>query len=404
MDPLSISVAIVGVCTAAIQVNKCLKGFIDSSRDAPSSARHTLAEITGIYVSLQQLDAFLSGRQESPRSRRSLVMLEQVIIIFTDCVSVFSELEQTIETLKTDAPLRVVDRMKWATKEKTILKFNTLASAEHSTRNLTAMVQQLLRSNISMSRRLRSIERMHPAVNRSRSPSITAYRHLSGVSEAMQTPEPPFQKELETSPAYRRAAFNRLGLSKTSSHATSEPLSLSGLSLSDVSNVTAIALPISSSELWNHQRYATGQDVGYHRDSSTLDAWYNPPAKLTTPKKSAFIRTVYFDGQYTNQYAQAKFTGHLIYRRFDVSCPDSPPRFREGLAISSSREREQACFFKKIESGERPELDGIAVVSDEKCQIQGSGQQKADRWLDRYRASDVSTDWGKDLLALLAII
>ena len=131
MDPLSISVAMVGVCTAAVQVNHCLKGFIDSSRGAPSSARHTLAEITGIYASLQQLDAFLSGRQESPRSRRSLVMLEQ-IIIFTDCVSVFSELEQTLETLKSDTPLRVVDCIKWATKEKTILKLLARLQASKS--------------------------------------------------------------------------------------------------------------------------------------------------------------------------------------------------------------------------------------------------------------------------------
>ncbi|KAL8954227.1 MAG: hypothetical protein Q9183_007256, partial [Haloplaca sp. 2 TL-2023] len=299
MDPLSISVAIVGVCTAAIQVNHCLKGFIDSSRDAPSSARYALGEITGIYACLQQLDAFLSGRQESPRSRRSLVMLEQVIIIFTDCVSVFSELEQTLETLKSDTPLRVLNCIKWATKEKTILKLlarlqaskaslslvlniltcNTLVSAENSTRDLTTMVQQLLKSNISMSRRLKNIERMHPAMSRSRSTSIVTYRHLSQASEPMQTPEPPFEKELEKSPAYRRAGFNRLRASKTSSHATSEPLSLSGLSLSDVSNITAIALPISSRELWNHQRYTAPQDVGSNHEPSTLDAWYNPPAK-----------------------------------------------------------------------------------------------------------------------------
>lgn len=52
-------------------------------------------------------------------------MLEQLIIVFTDCVSIFSQLEQTLESLKTDDLVRVVDRVKWAMKEKTIAKLLT---------------------------------------------------------------------------------------------------------------------------------------------------------------------------------------------------------------------------------------------------------------------------------------
>ncbi len=125
MDPLSISVSILGLCCAAVQVNSLLKTFVDSSKDAPATARHTLSEVSAIYVCLNQLDAFLSGRQESSRSRRSLLMLEQIIIIFTDCVSIFSELEQILESVKTDGPMRVLDRLKWAVKEKNIIKLLT---------------------------------------------------------------------------------------------------------------------------------------------------------------------------------------------------------------------------------------------------------------------------------------
>ncbi len=49
-------------------------------------------------------------------------MIEQVIVIFTDCVSVFSELEQTLESLKTGEHMRIIDRLKWSSKEKTISK------------------------------------------------------------------------------------------------------------------------------------------------------------------------------------------------------------------------------------------------------------------------------------------
>lgn len=136
MDPLSLAASIIGVCTAAIQINAHLKNFVDSSKDAPASARHVLTEVTGIYACLNQLDAFLSGRSESPSSRRSLVMLEQVIIVFTDCVSMFSELEQTIDSLKTNGPMRTIDRVKWAIKEKGISKLLTRLQTSKASLNL----------------------------------------------------------------------------------------------------------------------------------------------------------------------------------------------------------------------------------------------------------------------------
>ncbi|KAI4130165.1 MAG: hypothetical protein LQ338_001873 [Usnochroma carphineum] len=141
MDPLSVAASIIGICTAAVQVNALLKGFIDSSKGAPASARHVLTEVTGIYACLNQLEIFLSGRQESSNSRRSLVMIEQVIVVFTDCVSMFSELEQTVESLKTNERMRVIDRVKWAAKEKAIL--NLLTRLQTSKASLTLMLNVL---------------------------------------------------------------------------------------------------------------------------------------------------------------------------------------------------------------------------------------------------------------------
>lgn len=122
MDPLSISASILGITTAAIQVSRLLKTFIDGANGASTFARGVLMEVTGIYVCLHQLQGFLLGSEEAARSRRSLIMVEQVIIVFTDCVSIFSELEQTLESLKTGEQMRVIDRMKWASKEAAILK------------------------------------------------------------------------------------------------------------------------------------------------------------------------------------------------------------------------------------------------------------------------------------------
>ncbi|KAI4174243.1 MAG: hypothetical protein LQ343_002381 [Gyalolechia ehrenbergii] len=140
MDPLSIATSIFGLCVATVQVNSLLKTFIDTTKSAPASARHVLTEVTGIYACLNQLDAFLSGRRESPSSRKSLVMIEQLIILFTNCVSLFSELEQTLESVKTGGPMRFIDRVKWASKEKSILKL--LARLQASKTSLTMLLDK----------------------------------------------------------------------------------------------------------------------------------------------------------------------------------------------------------------------------------------------------------------------
>ena len=120
MDPLSISASIVGLLTASAQVSALLTSLVASAKDAPSSAQAVLMEVNDIGLCLKQLQGFLLGTQEASRSRRSLIMIEQVIIVLTDCVSAFSKLEQILEMLKTDPPVRVLDKVKWALKERVI--------------------------------------------------------------------------------------------------------------------------------------------------------------------------------------------------------------------------------------------------------------------------------------------
>lgn len=122
MDPLSIAASIIGITTAAIQASRLLKTFVDGPGRASTSARGVLREVSGFYACLQQLQGFLLGREEAARSRRSLIMINQIVVIFTDCVSVFSELEQTLESVQTLEHMRVLDRLKWSSKENAISK------------------------------------------------------------------------------------------------------------------------------------------------------------------------------------------------------------------------------------------------------------------------------------------
>jgi len=138
MDPLSIAVSIVGITTAAVQVSRLLKTFIDGANEASTSARGVLMEVTGIYACLHQVQGFLLSNNEATRSRRSLIMIEQVIVIFTDCVSIFSELEQMLETVKTGEHMRMIDRLKWPSKETAISKI--LARLQASKASLKFML------------------------------------------------------------------------------------------------------------------------------------------------------------------------------------------------------------------------------------------------------------------------
>lgn len=157
-------------------------------------------------------------------------------------------------------------------------------------RNLTSLVQEVLKTNVNMASRLKNLERMHPALAASlRTSQNEAARSEGTESRAvsrMTYYKFTFEEELESSPVYKRAGLNQVRFSKSSTSSYG-PSCLSGLSLSDVSNVSAIALPISSMELWNHHRYRP-DNAGSATAATSLDAWYNPPAKVhmagTSPK------------------------------------------------------------------------------------------------------------------------
>ena len=136
MDPLSVSASIAGLIMAAMQVSKLLYTLAKSADGSPSSAQRVLAEVNDIRVCLEQLQSLVLGKEDRLRSRKSLVMVEQLIVVLTNCVSIFSELEQTLEMVKTDQPMRVIDRLKWISKESVITRILLRLQTSKSSLNL----------------------------------------------------------------------------------------------------------------------------------------------------------------------------------------------------------------------------------------------------------------------------
>ena len=129
MDPLSVSASLVGLLTAAAQVTKLLTGLIQDAKEAPDSCRSMLREVTSISVCFQQLQGFLVGAQEAPRSRTSLIWVEHALVVLSDSVLTFSDMEQNLESLTTENSMGVLDRLKWMKKEPLINRLFTRLQA-----------------------------------------------------------------------------------------------------------------------------------------------------------------------------------------------------------------------------------------------------------------------------------
>ncbi|KAL9120454.1 MAG: hypothetical protein Q9187_002992 [Circinaria calcarea] len=347
MDPISVSASIAGLITAAVQVSALLKRLVENVRGAPQSALNVLVEVNGIGLCLNQLREYIHGTQSVSRSRASFIMIEQVVVVLTDCLTIFSELEQVLETLQLDA-MKVIDKMKWTAKEATILQLlarlqtsktslslmlTTLTcvsvdEAHASVQHLTTLVQQLLDLNADMSRRLRTLESPHHPSAHGAPIKLTS----PGTGSDDEVEPPPtystegpgntFEKDLSASRVYGRASLNPARLSVVSSTNSVGWSLLSGLSLSDISNLSTISLPISSRELWNYHRYS----VEPHMAScglSPLDAWYNPPANMSACIRSSPRNS---NGDYVNQYCHFNTTGEVRYTRVSsVKHPGPPP-------------------------------------------------------------------------------
>ena len=114
MDPLSISVAIVGLLKAGASVTAALQ---DAS-NLPVITRAVSLEVKTITTCLGQLQYFLDGARTASQSRMSLVLADEVRVVLAECVTHFSELMEILDKLgiRQQARITRLQRLKWASK------------------------------------------------------------------------------------------------------------------------------------------------------------------------------------------------------------------------------------------------------------------------------------------------
>lgn len=136
------SASVVGILGAAAKVSSVLIFFVQSTKAAPKLAQNVLREVNGLSAILTHLQTFLLGAANPSKSRASLILVEQVIVTLTECVTTFSELEDALGTSKNDAEMGALDRVRWAMKESKITEIQGRLQSNKASLNLMLNILQ----------------------------------------------------------------------------------------------------------------------------------------------------------------------------------------------------------------------------------------------------------------------
>ena len=120
MDPMSAAASVIGLLGAAAKVSEVLLKFIGNVKGAPKLAQSVLMEVSDVSACLNQLQRYLQGALSASDSHEELLMVEQLVVTLSNCVLIFSELEETVESLKPAEPMQPWKVAQWLFKEQAI--------------------------------------------------------------------------------------------------------------------------------------------------------------------------------------------------------------------------------------------------------------------------------------------
>ena len=141
MDPISAAASIVGLIGAAAKISETLFKFVKSVKEAPRLASSVLQEVSDTTSCLSQLQSYLVGTKATSRSHENLLMIEQITVALSNCVLIFSELEEVVDSLKPSEPMQLSRLGQWALKETVIRDLFT--RLQHSKASLILMMTTL---------------------------------------------------------------------------------------------------------------------------------------------------------------------------------------------------------------------------------------------------------------------
>ena len=118
MDVISIAASIVGLIGAATKVASILNETLDLINEEPKILVSLRNEINDTSTCLKRIQRLLLAPETAPAQNTSLLMVEDVVVILSNCVLIFSELEKMTDSLRKDCNVKAIRIYTWATKKK----------------------------------------------------------------------------------------------------------------------------------------------------------------------------------------------------------------------------------------------------------------------------------------------
>lgn len=299
MDGISVAASFVGLIAMAAKITLGLSDFITWVNEVPKIADAVLREVADISACLGQVQSLILKAGSVDPSNQSLLMVDEVNVVLSNCVLIFSQLEKLVEGLKSDRPTSIGYLRRWATIERTVaalllrlqysktslslmistMTCRSIEDAQMSVTQLTDVVRQLLESNQSICEKLSRMDtkssvyvssRAHTARNSVIEETVEDYESIITVRqpncgpsawEADGTQVSNSRSELESllkssRPYVRASKRPDAALSTTSSVFQTLGWScLSGISLAEVSNISILELALDKHCVWNATHY-----------------------------------------------------------------------------------------------------------------------------------------------------
>ncbi|CAI0648850.1 unnamed protein product [Colletotrichum noveboracense] len=326
-DPLSIASSIVGILAAAGKITDVLGPYISAVRETPRIAVSVHSEVVGSRIILSALHGLLQTLSAASRSRTLLVPIDDLIAVFTNGVLIFSELESSIMPICLDGADRIIGRMHW-----------TRASGKLS--DLLSRLQAFKQTTLLLL-------------------NILQWR--------------PF---LDECLPYRRAQDGLLGGSIRGSVTTASKASsvFSGVSLSDVTVLSNVAIPVYPADISNAHHYqfmqpaSTKVYTARRPNRLTVGKWAQAVRRIARPRELRF--DIQFEVPVLFLCSPAVTTGPLT---------DQPVVLIDGSAQSLERSRVD------LPASYAPPANGREVLRKEKCATRTESSGRAS-WVDLLSA------------------
>ncbi|RDW63463.1 hypothetical protein BP6252_11008 [Coleophoma cylindrospora] len=299
MDPLSVTASIVGILTAAQQVSSCISNVVSKAKKAPDEMLELKNKVDNLYTVLYQLQLILLGRERAQQSRTTLILVDQVMVSLCACVAIFSKLNTFVVALENDAQRDLVERIRWALKADDIKEYITKLERQENSLSLMLTIltcesnfeakSAVSRLELAVNALLQSHEQLlqqftgthHGAINPPEEVNEDGSMLSGSSSDETSSLENvvrvfAFQDDLDSSRVYRRIQRTRIEGDETYSiHSkTNQTMAwsmMSGMSLSEISNIGVLHLPLSKDEISNNELYRFGDVNTTNTQPSSLE-------------------------------------------------------------------------------------------------------------------------------------